>query len=245
MRFVVETLWPYTKRSAGIRALFVLGHELDKLGHDVAYGHLGHHFFEAAELPWTLPLSSSWVAEDQERAIHVYPEVVPGNPSGADKVVRWFLNRQRYPIGTNELCVTWDDWANAPRLRVDVLDREYFYPPPQGSLPRLGTIIYEGKGIIPEGFDTSGAIQIFRRTDQIDREHLGDLFRRTKTLYTFDAISMFNEEASACGCEVVFADECRDEYGRVVAPFRFVPWSDDMAGDVENLVSLCQKRWGE
>ena len=166
---------------------------------------------------WLTPVHTGPVAD----SIVIYPEVVSGNPLKAIKVVRWTLNNPgliggdltypddemvfafnparlhvvnlsvREPLGPN--CV----------LRVSLIDPDCIYP--DASIPKTLDCYFVHKGAAiraraPLSFEEN-LYSIDENTPTLSG--LGDLLRRTRTLYSYDHASTILKEAVVCGCRVL------------------------------------------
>ena len=202
----------YTESSAGIVCCHEFAEEMVKLGEDVevltweTVGKLG-----------TLGLgkrkfSYKRATEIEKDRIVVYPEVVPDNPLGCEKVVRFMLNKDGLLDGTKvsrdkgEFIVSFSrTYEDGDFLIHHILfDQEVFNM--EGSLPILEreiSIVYRGKGtdyIAPDGLKPP--IVMLTRTG-FSRDDLAFILKRSKALYSADCLSFLLHEALLCGCAPV------------------------------------------
>ncbi|HEY6633330.1 MAG TPA: hypothetical protein VIZ90_17910 [Rhizobiaceae bacterium] len=212
----VETflIWApgYTHRSSGVRALYRLCHHLNSCGYPSAMIAEG----EANPENWNAPLWSGPVDD----SIVVYPEVVTGNPLGARRVVRWVLNDPGLLGGDktyadDEMVFVYDPAkleiaSQAVRAPLDnrrvlwtgLIDPTRIYPDP--AVPRTLDCSFTHKGRklaerfpLPDGVD---AVPL--ETITPDMAALGDVLRRTRTLYSYDHYSNVLREAHISGCDI-------------------------------------------
>jgi hypothetical protein len=181
----------YRNQSSGIRVLYSLGNLLRKRGFQaemkMTHGPYRENPFDVPECV-TVP----------ENAIHVYPEIVTGNPSDSSRVVWWLLNHAE----RDGLKFVWNPSIGPwPVLNVPYIEPEVFYP---GDGPRSGVVVWGGKNgvsYVPEGATTIGYGWPSSRTE------LADLLRRSEYLLSFDVYSALVHEATLCGCPVVVDDD--------------------------------------
>jgi O-antigen biosynthesis protein len=240
MRFYVNT-FPRSG-SAGVRALYKLVDELVARGVQAEAGPVG-----MGPRDW----------------INVYPEIVAGNPSGAQMVVRWVLAPPRGPVewGPDDLVMRWvgPTWPDGDRLLVDLIEPGLFYPK---ATPGVGTLVWVGKGNSGGTEWTGGVITLDHPADRLQ---LADWLRAADLVYSYDGFSMLNVEAAICGTPVLF-DPSVTRYGETIfgelgwayspeelpEARREVRWAADhyqsvretIAGDVDHLLELCGERWG-
>ncbi|PZF76686.1 hypothetical protein DK847_12915 [Aestuariivirga litoralis] len=165
--------------------------------------------------PWLCPLHRGPVGE----SIVIYPEVVPGNPLGARKVIRWVLNDpgllggqtfysdyemvfvydpQKLPVVNRSLS------RGIGRDRVlwtGLVDPSVIYP--DASVTRTIDCSFTHKGrALSQRFPLPHA-NILRLEDlTASFRDLGDTLRKTKVLYSYDHYSNVLREAVICGCDV-------------------------------------------
>ena len=135
-----------------------------------------------------------------ENAIHVYPEIVTGNPSGSSRVVWWLLNhaeREGLKFVWNPSIGPW------PVLAVPHIESDIFYP---GDGPRSGVVVWGGKNGVQ--YEPEGARRITYDWPS-SRTELADLLRGSEYLLSFDTYSAVVHEATLCGCPVVVVDDGR------------------------------------
>jgi hypothetical protein len=218
-RFLIVTP-DFTHRSAGIRALFRLCHHLNQSGYLSAVIPLPGHTIKNHS-PWNVFGYKGSVGH----AIVVYPEIVSGNPYKAAKVVRWVLNDPGLLGGEkhyddNEVVFVYDpnkiEIANkairkpigAERvLWIGVVDPEIIFP--DAETEKIYDCSFTKKGhALAKKFPLDHSSGI-KRLEELtpDYASLGDVLRKTKTLYSYDHYSNILREAHICGCEVKVINE--------------------------------------
>lgn len=181
----------YRHVSGGIRVLYLLGHLLRQRGLR-AEMMMTHGRFVGN--PWGVPECG----EVPPDAVHVYPEIVEGNPSGSDRHVWWLLNRS----DKQGVKFVWHpDISFDPVLNVPYLEHELFKP---ADGPRSGVLVWRGKGhlrFIPDG------AQLITHDWPANRAELARLLQGAEYLISFDAYTALVHEAALCGCPVVVFDD--------------------------------------
>ena len=177
----------YRRISGGIRVLYLLGKLLRQRGLE-AEMKMTHGSF--VENPWSVPEC----LQVPQNAIHVYPEIVEGNPSGSDRVVWWLLNH----ADKSGCKFVWHPKiSNSPVLNVPYIEPDIFYP---SYGQRSGVLVWVGKGVM--GSVPDGARVINSRWPS-SRKELADVLRSAEYLISFDPYSAMVHEATLCGCPVV------------------------------------------
>jgi hypothetical protein len=215
---------PYVRTSAGVRALHLLCHSLNRRG-QTAY------ILLYPAMPWrddqfapdlmTPILTPHVVCSHFERGltpIMVYPETVTGNPFGGPCVVRYVLNFPGLLGGDKvyapeELCFGYSKiLAKETRWPDNILflpatDTRIFYPTPEGQ-KRQGTCFYADKykivhhGVLSD--ITKHSVEITRdKPDSQSPREIAELFRRSELFYVYENTALANE-AVLCGCPAVF-----------------------------------------
>jgi len=208
--FLVWAL-PYTHRSAGVRALYRLCHHLNLAGYAAAMAG------EATEAPahWHSPVWTGATAD----SIVIFPEIAH-RPIAARRVVRWVLNDPGLLGG---------DTAYPPDEMVFVYDRIKLGVASAAAGEALGparvlwmglvdpACIYRDESVAREmdcSFTNkgSGLKERFALPDGVraraieevtpTAEALGDVLRRTRTLYSWDHYSNVLREAHIAGCDI-------------------------------------------
>ena len=166
-------------------------------------------------------------------AIHIYPEIVAGNPAGGDRVVRWLLGPQRYAHAENDLVVVWDRMIDDryPRLQVPIIESEVFCP---RLAPRSGVARWVGKGIA--GPVPPGTIEITRSWPS-HRAELAELLASVDYVISNDPFSSVCLEATMCATPVLIdfhgwsAGVCgtwdRERVGATLTGGKGLAWSPD------------------
>lgn len=202
--FVIHAPWPYSNRAASVRALYVLGDSLRERGARVAVAPLPCEPVADPD-PHGLPLASTWREEERSEAVHVYPEIVPGNPAGARKVIRWYLGPPRFPGCGSELEFAWSPHLkpDAERLLVNVIELDVFVPQ---RTTKAGVLVWFGKSggervELPSGF------RAVREEWLRDRAVLAGELRRAELLVSYDAFASIVLEATLCGTPVLLGGD--------------------------------------
>jgi hypothetical protein len=213
---------PYIRWSAGIKALHILCHALNRSG-ERAYMVI-RPFIRS--LPATHPdlltplLSKEAIDADAARGltpITVYPETVQGNPLNGPLVVRYVMNfpgllggQRRFPA--DELCFGYSSVLAASvgvpenKLFIPASDTEVFQPEPRAA--RKGTCFFAGKY---KDFHRAALLDITRDSVEITRDQpdsqtplqIAELFRRSELFYCYENTALAIE-AVLCECPVVF-----------------------------------------
>jgi hypothetical protein len=183
----------YRRVSGGIRVLYLLGKLLRNRGLQ-AEMKMTHGPF--VDNPWSVPEC----VEIPDDAIHIYPEIVEGNPSGSDRVVWWLLNH----ASKDGLQFVWHPNINqSPVLNVPYLEPDLFYP---GDGERSGVLVWVGKG--RDGYVPNGA-RLITHSWPASRKELADVLRSSEYLISFDPYTAIVHEATLCGCPVVLVGNDR------------------------------------
>jgi hypothetical protein len=147
-------------------------------------------------------------------AVVVYAEVVPGNPLGARRVVRWCLHRPGYIsrriwFDVDELVVDHGTYLTHFRVQdMRIRDRPlhvayspnlalYLHtPPPSPPVTRAGSayLVKKGRGK-PLVHDLTDSVRI----DDLTHEEILRVFDRVTTFYSYDPNSMYSIFAAARG----------------------------------------------
>lgn len=216
---------PWSYASAGVRALYLLCHALNRTGHAAFIVHTP--FSWRFRHPWTnhdlkAPMLEEWQAEEHLSRglcpIVLYPEVVEGNPLDASVVVRWILNFPGLLGGhtqyeATEVCFGYSRElaaaAGAPDqvLHLPTVDTRIFHPP-LGPVERAGSCFFASKYTHVHGGTllpiTDGSFEITRwREDSLTPGQIADLFRRCEVFYAYENTALATE-AVLCGCPAVF-----------------------------------------
>lgn len=177
----------YRRVSGGIRVLYLLGKLLRDRGLQ-AEMKMTHGPF--VDNPWSVPECF----EIPDNAIHVYPEIVEGNPSGSDRIVWWLLNH----ANRDGLKFVWHpNIGKSPVLNVPYLEPDIFHP---GMGARSGVLVWVGKG--SRGYVPDGAREITHQWPA-SRKELAEVLQSAEYLISFDGYTAIVHEATLCGCPVV------------------------------------------
>jgi hypothetical protein len=211
---------PYEPRSAGIKALHLLCHWLNRSGFPAFI----HNFWGEQE-PLTradliTPLLTSRIVFDHLRSglppIVVYPEVVSGNPLEAKCVVRYILNYPGLMGGDRNYDVREMIFAYTQSLadaigaaqgvmHMPLVDTSLFRMPDEDG-PREGACFYAHKfrrlGGTPFGLPEDAVEILNRSPDAQTPEQIAELLRRSEKLYAFEDTALILE-AALCGCPTV------------------------------------------
>ena len=208
--------------SAGIYALHSLGNNLLKIGCDVYF-----YFYDLVDhAPTTHQNEELYFYEEHaenrkswkkasgrlplvDESIVIYPEVIPDNPLGAKRVVRYVMNypeKNMHPMrpGENDFFLAyWREYYPSkyhfelPILSIssELFDNKDGIPFNQRSIDAT----YIGKGVkLPGSFFLPGTIPIHRDIPSTKRE-LFSLLSKTRLFYSWDPLSAILFEALFCG----------------------------------------------
>jgi hypothetical protein len=210
----------YTNDSAGVRAMHLLCHWLNRAGeraYVLAYG--GSETIVNPDLLTPL-LSPPMVHAHGEKGlvpIVVYPEVVVGNPLNAQCVVRYVLNFPGLLGGDkiyapSELVFGFSHSLAAavspetPVLHMPIIDRSIFFPAKARQRKGAAFYAYKYRDVagnrvfgLPEG-----ALEITKgRPDSPRPPEIAEILRSIETFYVFENSAMAIE-ATLCGCPCVW-----------------------------------------
>jgi len=203
----------YSHRSSGVRALYRLCHHLNQRGYPSAMIPVGRRGMRTG---WDTPRHHGPVND----SIVVYPEVVSGNPLGGRRVIRWALNDPGLLGGDtsyagDEMVFLYDPQrlASVSRaagrtlddrrvLRLGLVDPAHIYPDPAIAKTIDCSFTHKGRALherYPLPAD-AGIVPLEDVTPTMAA--LGDVLRRTRTLYSYDHYSNLLREAAISGCAV-------------------------------------------
>ena len=202
---------------------------------------------------FTTPLATK---KELVNGIVIYPEVVNGNPLGAVRVVRWFLNKPGLITGTteygeNELYFYYAKQFNDKSINKDdqnylktlyVLDSIY-HKRNHGSREGSCYILRKGRNRTLV-HNTTNSILI----DNLSHEQAADVFNHAKYCISYDTQTALSKYAALCGCISIVVPEhdvskekwkpnIEDRYG-VAYGFDDTQWAEDSADKIlENFQS--------
>jgi hypothetical protein len=207
----------YTEFSSGVKCLHLLCDRLNRLGYE-AYttGRMSN-----GKLRTPAPTVSLMNAHKEAGRLQivVYPEVVMGNPLLVPNVVRFLLNvpNNFFPVWfgrkyADEFYVHYTPefaipWVASERLHIATVNRELFYPPPDGVEERDRFLVYSHRyknpalEVIPEWCKPYDIVSM--ESPRTPAE-LGELYRRARGLILFERTAA-SLEALLCGCPVIYA----------------------------------------
>lgn len=214
---------PYTPRSAGISVLHFLTSELRAYGFD-AYiipfpPSSPFNLNSRLNTPLCINAAHGGFEELQNEWVVLYPEVVPGNPIGAKRVVRYLLNFEGAFGGVGMNAAPTDIFLTYSRLfhptapvlcypvfDADLVVRARHVSP---SVTRTKKAFYIGKGVINGPCaEIPDAVQITRGWPS-SKSELHDLLQSVDVFYSYDWLTSLALDAALLGCEVRFLGEPR------------------------------------
>lgn len=206
---------PFNWSSAGIIVMHRLANELRKKGMEVYINvHEQNPNYEPIPVPDSI---------DVHNSIAVYPEIVWGNPYGADVVVRYILHIPGYWGGPKEfdendlLFVVDDEWnrvsnLNLPPERVLAVRavEEVDFPNYGWERDRDYFLVGKGKnlGLHPKDAIDFGERTAFQTPEQ--RKALVDNLNRCRNWYSYDVVCALNEIAALCGANITMYQDISD-----------------------------------
>ena len=191
---------PYTDKSAGIWILHFLCDRLNHLGYPATINTMINPS-SIVNPKFHTPLSYD------PDSIVVYPEIVLGNPLGADKVVRYLLCHELVPINWGELDFPLS-YSKVFRDDCDILyypiaDLDLFY---SDGRKREGYCVYRGKSFYTGPLPISdNSVEITRSWPESKHE-LAEILRSKQFLFTLDNITSTALDAALCGCVPLYSE---------------------------------------
>lgn len=199
--------------SAGVRVMHALCHELNGLGFDAKLLLTSNISPPGAPLvnpEFNTPVINGefpeiWEALNDE-AIVISADGIIGNPFGAKRLVRYILGRENTATAEGEFKLYYsrafamDKSAPARVLYYLPIDLSLFNP--NNAPARTQDMLWLGKGAKFCTERPAATIDI-TYTWPPTRPELAEQLRRTRYLYSYDAVSATNLEAILCGAVVV------------------------------------------
>lgn len=213
----------FSENSGGGLFLHHLAHELNQIGEHALLWRLKPLWKEGMikRLRWTLrsgpmktnPELNTPLARQSDvtpESIIVYPEIVLGNPLGANNVVRWLLYkpglRDPFDFGQGEMFFAAGPMSDLPlltggasELYLWIINQTYRN---ENRHKRSGVCYIVRKGNhkprIPET-EAPNAICI----DRMNHAEINDVFNRCHTFYSYDEATMYSQYAAVAGCTSV------------------------------------------
>ena len=211
---------PYERRSAGIKALHLLCHWLNRAGYPAFIHNVLEREGPFARPDLITPLLTPRVALDHLNAglapIIVYPEIFAGNPLQAPCVVRYVLNHPGLLGGDMQFDESEMIFAYSQHLPIP-LDPERAFCAFRSSTRRFFTCrrLRTAPGSAPVSMPTNfgrpetpfglpgDAVEILAQSaDAQTPEQIANLFRTCEKFYAFEDTALILE-AALCGCPTI------------------------------------------
>ena len=168
---------------------------------------------------WNTPISKLFFFKND--FIVIYPEIYPGNPLNAKKIIRWLLYKPgelgRSKNFTNgELIFYYDEAFNDKNInkfnyKLKIIDfkRDIYFPKNDSKKKGFCYLMRKGENReIIKKFDLSKGICI----DGLSHEEISKIFNTTKYLISFDLYTMYTTYAAMCNCiPIIIPDETISE----------------------------------
>jgi hypothetical protein len=206
---------PYSARSGGVRALYLLCHHLNALGYEAYIAAARPGVAPGLNTPLLDRATARRHRREKREPIVVYPEVTAGNPRNANIVVRYLLNRPGRIVPGIVSTFEDDDYflhyaqehalpgMKSLDLFLPLVDRSVYHPP-SAATPRHGFVIYAFRARInantlPDWLAPAALVSM-----DSPRSHgeLAALYRQSRALVTFERGTAMLE-ALHCGCPVI------------------------------------------
>jgi hypothetical protein len=282
MNFVIVCA-RYLHNSNGIKTMHKLCHTLNGLGHDarlmfVASNDPNSQTLVYRDETWTNKAFNTPVLKEDDKdfiksAHVVYPETIISNPLCAERIIRYFGNREKncngmaVMVGERDFIVA---HSKAIHNKPDyVLFNAEINPAFNdiGSLPfskRKMDVTYIGKGYIYGGVGVLPNTLYVAREWPVTQEQLALVMRQTRFFFTWDSWTSTNVEAVLCGAVPVIENYApwkpeeidgtelgwlprgeMDEDGVVMNLKRFRAGRDDLMDKISKLSLTWNDRVGE
>ncbi len=149
--------------------------------------------------------------EDINDSTVIYPEIIEGNPLGAQKVVRWLLNKPgmitgNTSFGFDDLILYYSEhflpnrMVPDDRFRIKIIDfKKHIYKDTYcGKREGVYYMVRKG-GDVPQTYHPADAVQV----DGMSHSELAKIFSTAKTFISYDLHTAYSIYASLCGCDSV------------------------------------------
>jgi hypothetical protein len=229
MRFIFYTPH-YDDNSGGLIAIYKLAHMLNESGHVAKIWHwtrlhenevrmingkVAKEFFipqnvSLADVDCPYPIIEA-APDDIRDSIVIYPEIIEGNPLGAEKVVRWLLNKPgaltgATSYGFGDLIFYFAEHflpegfvANESfRLKIEDLKTHIYKNNYEGKRQGVYYMIRKGRDI-PPTYHPENALQV----DGKSHAELAEIFAKAQMFISYDLHTAYSLFASLCGCDSV------------------------------------------
>jgi hypothetical protein len=218
LRFLIASP-SYNGRFGGVMVLHQLCDALNRLGHTAAialFGGAGPHFNWAysddAQFYYPGLLRCPIGGTDANAAIRefltdgfaIYPDLIPDNPLGASRVIRYLLytNHQYRAQKPQEFVLSFSnsfhDQPDAYLFKT-MLDPEFHMDGARPWEERTLDITYLGKGPNFMPCHRIPDTLLLTRDWPTDKNQLGHMLRACRYFFTWDSVSQTNVDAVACG----------------------------------------------
>jgi glycosyltransferase involved in cell wall biosynthesis len=205
----------YDRKSAGIKALYLLCHKLNNLGYDAYI--TGDPRDCGYNIKSVYSLNKEQLKDLQINGVVVYTDNISGNPLKFTNVVRWFLAYTN-KAPEHELVFSFSTAHNInvnTRHNLMMVDIEPYFKFPEIE-NRTQKCYRVGKG--------HGGAKIPITNDCIEitynypntRQELANLFKSSSVFYTYDHLSLLPIESLFCGCPVLVIG-CTNESKEIIS----------------------------
>ena len=207
---------PYSARSGGIRALYLLCHHLNCIGYEA-------YITKASPINATsglkTPLLDAVITKrhkiEKREPIVVYPEITLGNPRNANIVVRYLLNRPGLFVPGVVATFADDDYffhyaeehalpgRKSFDMFIPLVDHSIYHPPP-AELPRRGFVLYAYRAKTDRATPPAWLTPVTTVSMDNPRSHeaLAALYQQSQAMVCFERGTQILE-ALHCGCPVI------------------------------------------
>ncbi len=196
MKYVI-VVPAYTSIFNGVRVLYELQHMLIQAGRRCVTLNPGTQILMRT------------VEEDD---VVIYPDIIPGNPLGARKIVRYWLGPPK-----SDKILDGDMLTLVYVKEHNLKGSHHLYITPKDdweilNIPRIIDCVWVGKGQ-NLNLHPMHCIEITYEFPAT-RKELGKILQRCKTLYTYDNLTALSTEAKSLGCivKLITKDGISDYY---------------------------------
>ena len=231
----------YTTKSAGIVTMHSLCHWLNKAGQKAYIYELNTNYRIInpwLDTPLLTPDINNFYKSEGIEPIHVYPDIVLGNPCEARNVARYLLHYPGAYGGSKEFDSSDHVWSFSPHIAS-------FTNSPKNilSAPNLDLDLFNLDGAVPVSERTetcyyankytASGLPLLHQTGitklQGTHKELASILKRSKICYVYENTSVISE-AVLCGCQVILmrSNYFNDIHSLETQTLRAgVKWSDD------------------